>query len=318
MPIFQQLLDKLKKLPPDKQVELIDSLRKEKIKNIKEITKRDLIVYIADIKKNIQSPFGITNAIHWEDKTCFADVIEGLGEDVDIFIHSSGGSAEATESIVGLLRDNFKNVRFIVPNIAKSAATMMVLSGDEILMDDRSELGPIDPQILINGLFVPAQTIIDGFEEAKKNIIEKGPDVLPVYLPLLGKYDLHILQICENAINLSKKLVMTWLENYMFQNDKDAKDKSSKIAEHLADHREYLSHGRPVRIDDVKKLDLKIKDLRDSPELRREVWELYCILEILLDRSPVVKLYENSNGVFLVKQIPVIIQQGSRTSEKND
>lgn len=209
MTIFQQLLSKLREHPPEKQLELIDSLRKQKIRAIKEITGCDLIVYFADIKKNIPSQFGITNAIHWEDKTCFADVIEGLGKEVDIVIQSAGGSAEATESIVGLLRENFNNIRFIVPNIAKSAATMMVLPGNGILVDDRSELGPIDPQILINNVFVPAQTIIDGFEEAKKTINENGPNVLPPYLPLLNKYDLHILQNCENAINLSKKLVKT-------------------------------------------------------------------------------------------------------------
>lgn len=84
-------------------------------------------------------------------------------------------------------------------------------------MDDRSELGPIDPQIQINGNFVPAQTLIDGFEEAKKAILETGPDILPAYLPLLNKYDLHILQICENAKKLSEELVKDWLTKYMFK-----------------------------------------------------------------------------------------------------
>ena len=90
----------------------------------------------------------------------FSDLINGFNsKKVDVFIHSPRGSAEATKSLVSLLRENFNHIRFIVPNMAKSAATMMVLSGNEILMDDRSELGPIDPQIQINGIFVPAQTI---------------------------------------------------------------------------------------------------------------------------------------------------------------
>jgi len=44
--------------------------------------------------------------------------------------------------------------------------------------------------------------------------------------------------------------------------------------------------------------------LRDNQPLRTKVWELYCVLEILLDRLPIIKLYENSNGVFLAKNIP--------------
>ncbi|MFA5020528.1 MAG: hypothetical protein WC517_00470 [Patescibacteria group bacterium] len=301
MPIFQRLLAELNQLPqPEKQVEFIDSFRREKIKEIKGITKREVLIYFSDFKKN--HPLG---AITWEDKTCFADVIEGLDKKgVDIVIHSPGGSAEATQSLVCMLREHFDNVRFIVPNMAKSAATMMVLSGNEILMDDRSELGPIDPQIQINGNFVPAQTLIDGFEEAKKVITDAGTDILPAYLPLLNKYDLHILQICENAKRLSEELVKDWLSRYMFLGDEKAAEKAENIAKNLADHKKYLSHGRPIGINEARSIGIRISDLRDNLPLREKIWELYCILEIMLDRSPIIKLYENSNGVFLAKNIP--------------
>ncbi|MBM2821076.1 MAG: hypothetical protein HW405_836, partial [Candidatus Berkelbacteria bacterium] len=202
---------------------------------------------------------------------------------------------------------NFDDIRFIVPNMAKSAATMMVLSGDQILMDDKSELCPIDPQIQINGNFVPAQTVIDGFEEAKAIIKEGGPEILPAYLPLLSKYDLHILQICENARKLSENLVCNWLKQYMFKKDKNKKQKAEKIAKKLSSHKEYLSHGRPVKISDVKDMGLNVFDLRENKELRDKIWELYCVIEILLDRSPIIKLYENNKGTFLIKQIPLQI-----------
>src|SRR4030042_3385549 len=81
MPIFQHLLDELnKKLSPEEQIEYIDSFRKQKIQEIKKITKRDVLVYFSDLKKNHSS-----SAITWDDKTCFADVIEGLNkEGVDV------------------------------------------------------------------------------------------------------------------------------------------------------------------------------------------------------------------------------------------
>jgi len=307
MQIFQQLLNELNKLTPDKQLEYINKLRQEKIKEIAKLTGRDLIVYVSDFKKSIPQ-LGITNAITWEDKTCFADLVDGFeGREVDIFIHSPGGSAEATEFLVSLLRENFDNIRFIVPNMAKSAATMMVLSGDQILMDDRSELGPIDPQIQLNGNFVPAQTVIDGFEEAKKIIKKGGPEVLPAYLPLLSKYDLHILQICENARKLSENLVCNWLKQHMFKGDRNRNTKAKKIAKKLSSHKAYLSHARPIKVSDAKAMGLNVFDLRESQELRNKIWELYCVIEILLDRSPIIKLYENNKGAFLIKQIPLQI-----------
>ena len=305
MQIFQQLLNELNKLSPADQLNFIDNFRKERIKEITEITGRDLIVYVADFKKSAPQ-FGITNSITWEDKTLFSDLIDGFdNKEIDICIHSPGGSAEATESLVSLLRENFDNIRFIVPNMAKSAATMMVLSGDEILMDDRSELGPIDPQIQINGNFVPAQTIIDGFEEAKEIIKDSGPEILPAYMPLLNKYDLHILQICNNARELSEKLATKWLEKYMLKSEDNAHTKASEIAKKLSDHKKYLSHGRPIKIKDAKDLGLKVKDLRTEDDLRDKTWALYCVIELLLDRSPIVKLCENNKGVFLLKQLPI-------------
>jgi hypothetical protein len=63
-----------------------------------------------------------------------------------VILQSPGGSAEGAESVVKLLRDRFTDVRFIVPIAAKSAATMLALSGNAVVMDTTSELGPTDPQ----------------------------------------------------------------------------------------------------------------------------------------------------------------------------
>jgi len=317
MQIFQQLLNELNKRSPEQQVDFINQFRKQTIKEITKITGRDLILYVADFKKNLPPQFGITNSITWEDKTCFADLVDGFDKrEVDVFIHSPGGSAEATEFLVSLLREKFDSVRFIIPNMAKSAATMMALSGDEILMDDKSELGPIDPQIQINGNFVPAQTVIDGFEEAKEIIKSSGPEILPAYLPLLNKYDLHILQICKNARELSERLVSNWLQTYMFSGEKDARKKAANIAKKLSDHKEYLSHGRPIKIKDAQELGLKIRDLRTEEKLKDKIWSLYCVIELLLDRFPIIKLYENNKGVFLIKQIPMQIPQQQNQQQK--
>ncbi len=317
MQIFQQLLNELDQKEPSEQLEFIHKFRKQAIADIVNITQRGLIVYVSDFKKNLPPQFGITNSITWEDKTCFADIVNDFStRDIDIFIHSPGGSAEATELLVSLLRAKFDSVRFIIPNMAKSAATMMALSGDEILMDEKSELGPIDPQIQINGNFVPAQTLIDGFEEAKEIIRSSGPEILPAYLPMLNKYDLHILQICKNAKTLSETLVGNWLSEYMFKSEEDAQEISQSIARKLSNHTEYLSHGRPIKIQDALKLGLKILDLREQNELRDKIWSLYCVIELLLDRTPVIKLYENSVGAFLIKQIPIQIPQ-QNTGQKN-
>ncbi|KKL85523.1 hypothetical protein LCGC14_1953850, partial [marine sediment metagenome] len=61
-------------------------------------------------------------------------------------LHSPGGLPEATDSLVEIVRSKFRHIRFIIPSVAKSAATMFALSGDKLLMERSAELGPIDPQ----------------------------------------------------------------------------------------------------------------------------------------------------------------------------
>jgi ClpP class serine protease len=47
------------------------------------------------------------------------------GKDLDLIVHSPGGSPEATEAIVTYLRSKFNDIRVIVPQAAMSAATML-------------------------------------------------------------------------------------------------------------------------------------------------------------------------------------------------
>jgi ClpP class serine protease len=74
-------------------------------------------------------------------------------QELNVILHSPGGDGSIIEKIVEMCRghlprDNAK-LRVIVPNIAKSAATVFALGADTIIMGYCSELGPIDPQIRV-------------------------------------------------------------------------------------------------------------------------------------------------------------------------
>lgn len=292
MSTFQQQIDNIKDAEQHQQARI------ETIKQVENLTGRLLIVYAANTRRG---GFNVPNTIDDSDITGFSDLIERIeSKELDVFLHSPGGSAEATERIVNLLRENFEHIRFLIPNAAYSAATMLALSGDEIWMDDRSTLGPIDPQIIIvtpQGVTsVPAQEILDAFRKAR-DVLKKEPEALPVYLPMLQRYDLHIFEICENAQKLSRTLAQTWLESYMFKDLSDRTKRAKQIAEKLSSHQENLSHGRTIGIRKAQEWGLAIRDLRKKPELRKNLWDLYCLIELYFDRTPAVKLFENSRGV---------------------
>lgn len=57
-----------------------------------------------------------------------------------IILTTTGGSVEATEDFVEILRHHYDVVDFIIPNYAMSAGTIFAMSGDEIYMDYASVL----------------------------------------------------------------------------------------------------------------------------------------------------------------------------------
>ncbi|MEK7685771.1 MAG: hypothetical protein AAB466_10145 [Verrucomicrobiota bacterium] len=84
-----------------------------------------------------------------------ADMLQGVLQQTDLsggltlFLNSPGGFALTAERAIKICRSYSKeNFEVIVPNMAKSAATMVCLGARKILMTPTSELGPIDPQVV--------------------------------------------------------------------------------------------------------------------------------------------------------------------------
>lgn len=76
------------------------------------------------------------------------DQLRGLElDDVDAVIHSGGGSAHAAYQMMTLLRLHAKKVNACVPFWAKSAATLLCIGSDKLIVGEHAELGPLDVQI---------------------------------------------------------------------------------------------------------------------------------------------------------------------------
>jgi len=292
---------------PERPAGDFDGVRRAKYRLVAEKTGRPLLVYTTafhnPIKAQIATPF---LTIDLSDKDGFYEIIRNINsQEVDIFLHSPGGSAEATESIVKMLRDKFKNIRFIVTGAAKSAATMLALSGDTILMDKSAELGPIDPQVRVRGRFSPAGSIIEQFDRATKEL-KKDPSQLPVWIPILQEFAPSLLVECENFIGLSKKLVTNWLIEFMFKGEQGAKKKAEEIARYLTDEKNTLSHARRIDAEQLRKLGVKIELLEEQNEnLQDAIRQLHLAIMATLDNTPAVKIFENSEGAVLIRMVSI-------------
>ena len=82
------------------------------------------------------------SSITMEDYYTIYDLLNGSKfEKLDFYIETPGGSGEATEEIGEFLRTRAKHIAFVVAGEAKSAGTILVLSGNEILMTETGSMG---------------------------------------------------------------------------------------------------------------------------------------------------------------------------------
>lgn len=282
------------------------SLRKACYQDIEQVRQRPLIVYAVQFPPPLTPPQIVPPiSIDLEDIDGFVDLVDSIEEDVnkiDILIHSPGGSPEATERIVDLIRGRFQEVSFLVPHSAYSAATMLALSGEEIIMLPSASLGPIDPQI--NG--VPSRALRRGFENARKVLKEEGPEALPAYIPLIEKYSLELLEICEDYERLSKELVTDWLSEYMFRG-LDKTGTVEEIVEFFSSHDDHKTHSRSLTYKRLKPLGLNIS--LANGELKNLLREAHVLLSGFFNLTSFVKIFENSAGLSWGKQFELMIPQ---------
>jgi hypothetical protein len=245
-----------------------------------------------------------------EDMEGFLEVFDGLsGEKLDIILHSPGGSPEATEALVNYIRSKFSDVRVFIPHAAMSAATMLACSGNRIVMGKQSSIGPIDPQMIVPSeqgyKSAPAQAILDQFELAKEQL--KDPKLLPAWLPILGQYGPSLLVQCNEAIELSRELVKTWLTKYMFVGDDQAASKAEKVAKFLADHKMFKTHSRPINRDLARSYGLIIDDMEKDPKLEDLVLSVFHATSLTFNGTAAAKIVENHIHRAWVKQINVVL-----------
>jgi hypothetical protein len=248
----------------------------------------------------------------------FRQRIEAIGNDgtarkdrLVTVLTTPGGEVEAVERMVEMQRHFYREVYFVVPNMAMSAGTIFCMSGDKIFMDYSSSLGPIDPQVQSkDGKWVPALGYLDKFEE----ILQKSRDGLltGVEFSIAQNQDLAELRRYEQARDLSVSLLKTWLIEYKFRpwvthrTDREKlgqpvtfaekERRAAEIAQMLGSNREWHSHGRRIGISTLtKKLRLEIEDYSGDAGLRNKINEYHDLITDYMNRQSYTMFIDVSN-----------------------
>ena len=80
------------------------------------------------------------------------DLVRRVGtlKKLDLFLYSRGGAVEVPWRIISMLREHCQHLGVLIPYRAHSAATLVALGCDEIVLGRKAELGPIDPALSIS------------------------------------------------------------------------------------------------------------------------------------------------------------------------
>lgn len=270
----------------------IHKLLEERLKALEDHFQADILTYFGPFEGGESS---------------FLKIIEELADDPDkkdkiyIVLTTGGGSATVVERLVNILRQHYTEVNFIVPDYAYSAGTIFCMSGDNILMDYFSVLGPIDPQVQNKeGRLVAALGYLDKINQ----LIEKAQNntLTQAEFMILKDFDLAELRGYEQAKDLTIALLEKWLVKYKFKNwathrtdpaklgqnvTEDEKiERAKEIADHLSNNNKWKSHGRPINIEALKELRLEIDDYSNNTNRRKAIRDYY----------DVVSDYVNSRG----------------------
>lgn len=304
MPIWSEILTELAGTQEQGGQADFDGVRRKYLASLHRHSRRNVILYASGwLQKNDAPPALLS--IGDEDIQALMEVSHGLGGgELDLILHSPGGSPEAAEAIVSYLRQRFPHVRVIVPQLAMSAATMIACAADEIVLGKHSFLGPTDPQILLQTSLgtraVPAQAVLDQFDRAQRECSD--PAKLSAWLPMLGQYGPDVLVQCQSALAMSKELVRTWLETYMFKDDPDRAQKAESISDWLAGHDNFKSHSRHIPRAEVEERRMTVYRLEDDQDLQDLALSVFHATTHTFTASSAVKIVENHTGRAFIKQ----------------
>lgn len=253
---------------------LRDNDRRQRIKNLQSQRDSRVVVYYS---------VGLLTPRHAE---LLHDLLEMRppAKNLDLYLLSPGGYAEAGHKMAILCREHAtESFRVLIPYYAKSAATLLCLGADTLVMGPASEIGPIDPRIRVPDQYgrlinISATSVRDALDMLEKRA-KGSPEMAVLYTPLLEKVDINVIGEYERALKSSEQIARALLEQYMLKKDKR---KARRIGTRLS--RQYYSHGYSIdRLEARDSLGLNVLDATATEW--ETMWQLHKLYAAMIDES---------------------------------
>jgi len=206
--------------------------------------------------------------------TYFGEILQDVTSDDDLHLMlcSPGGDGEVAVRLVRMAQAVCKRL-IVVPEIAKSAATILALGSHEILMGMTSDLGPIDPQILLPRRgFVSAKDLVAAVEQALQDVSQR-PDTYPLHAALLGGIDTTAVQFARSALLRTDDLVRQAISSNPDRTAREIATLCRKIKGPFVE--KPRAHGAVVGADEAITAGLPVRKLAPTDPQWQCIWALW-------------------------------------------
>ncbi len=205
---------------------------------------------------------------------------------VDLFIHSNGGSGTVPWRIVSLVRQYANSFAVLVPHRAFSAATLVALGANEIVMHKMWCLGPIDPSVanIFNpphpnqpGQFAPisVEDVTAFFKLVKEEVgVNHEDELVQALIALTEKVHPLAIGNVQRSHNQSRLMARKLLRQHMPSESQE--HEIERLIDTLKSNLFY--HGHPINRIEARD-DLKLNVVLPEPELETLMWDLYLQYE---------------------------------------
>lgn len=258
--------------------------RLELMKRIEQLNSSHVLVYITGDRPGAAARIA-EDAVRpmYEHLLAFANALDRK-QRIDLFIYSRGGDVSVPWRVISMLREFCQELIVLVPYKAHSAATMIALGADKIVMGKKAELSPIDPTLVkatVGESAAPPQEIsvedvssYISFVRERANLNDQA--ALATAVSLLAN---QLTPLTLGSVNrqyshirlVAKKLLAS-------RQQKIEEERMTTIIEALTE--KMYSHGHAIGRREAAELGLPVEI--PSAELEPVLWELYTEYEKML------------------------------------
>lgn len=235
---------------------------------------------------------------------------------IDLFLYSRGGDVSVPWRIASMVREFCEEFNILIPYKAQSAATLISLGADNIIMGKKAELGPIDPTLVKatigEGAIPPQEISVEdvnsflSFVKERANINDQS-----ALAEIVGSLVKQISPLTVGSVNRQNSHIRLVARKLLTsRNKKMDEEKINSIIETLTE--KIYSHGHGIGRKEAKDIGLPVIILDDKVE--KMIWQLYLKYEEFLKLAdpifPEIELGIEENKI--LKNLPVAVIESAK------